>query len=318
MIAGNSKQACIFGGTGFIGRQIVRELAKSGYMVRVATRVPEKAFFLKPAGNVGQIIPFPCNYSQDDDIAAAIRGCDVVINCIGILYEKKKGDFVKIHTDLPRRISLLCKSSNIPRFIHISALGCDKALSQHGQSKIAGERAIFENFASASILRPSVVFGAEDNFFNMFAKLSVILPFLPLIGGGITKFQPVFVGDVCDAVMACLKNNDSIAKVYELGGPEILDFKQIYQRMFDNTHRKKLLVPVPWGVAKIQGAVLGMLPAPLLTKDQVLSLKTDTIVSPNALSFKDLGITPTPMESVLPQYLARYQPGGRFGNKKRA
>ncbi len=312
------KQACIFGGTGFIGRQIVRELARQGYTIKVATRAPERAYFLRTAGNVGQIVPFACNYAEEADIRAAVRGCDVVINCVGILYEKGRSSFTRIHTELPRAIAKACAAEKVSRFIHISALGCDEAHSKYAKSKRNGELAVLENYPAAAILRPGVVFGAEDGFFNMFAKMSVVLPALPLIGGGATKFQPVYVGDVADAVIAVLKNPASAGQVYELGGPEILNFRQIFERLFQQTGRKKILVNLPWGIAKIQGSILGLLPAPPLTADQVESLKTDTVVAPDAASFKDLGIVPTGMDVILPTYLARYRPGGRFGDKKRA
>ncbi len=312
------KQACIFGGSGFIGRQIVRLLAKDGYTIKVASRAPEGAFFLKTAGNVGQVVPFLCDYAKDEDLARAVEGCDLVINCIGILYERRRGDFVRVHTELPRRLSKACRDGGVSKFIHLSALGCDQAFSKYGKSKYAGEQAIFENFPAATMLRPSVVFGAEDNFFNMFARLSVIAPFLPLIGGGKTKFQPVYVGDVASAVMSAAHSVHAGGKIYELGGPDIVTFKDIYQKLFAHTGRPRALLPLPWGLAKIQGHVMGALPSPLLTADQVESLKTDTVVTPQALGLKDLGISPTAMEIVLPTYLARYRPGGRFGDKKRA
>lgn len=312
------KQACIFGGSGFIGRQIVRLLAKEGYIVKVASRAPESAFFLKTAGNVGQIVPMPCDYSKDSDLVRAVQGCDIVINCVGILYERRRGDFLRVHTELPRRISKACRDAGVHRFIHLSALGCDHAQSKYGKSKQAGEQAILENFPAATILRPSVVFGADDNFFNMFARLSVVMPCLPLIGGGKTKFQPVYVGDVAASVMACAHDAKTTGKIFELGGPDILTFKDIYQKLFSYTARPRPLVPLPWCVATLQGHVMGMLPSPLLTADQVESLKTDTVVGAGAFGLKDLGISPTAMDAVLPTYLSRYRPGGRFGDKKRA
>lgn len=312
------KQACIFGGTGFVGRQIVRELARAGYTVKVATRVPERAYFLKTAGNVGQIVPFACQYNDDDSLRAAVKGCDVVINCIGILYEKGKSTFPRIHTELPRGIAKACREEKVGRFVHISALGCDQAHSKYAKSKLNGEMALLENFPAATIFRPSVVFGADDSFFNMFAKLSVVLPMLPLIGGGHTKFQPVYVNDVAHAVTAALNNGGTIGKIYELGGPDILSFRQILERLARETGRMPMLVSLPWGVAKIQGTMMGMLPAPMLTSDQVESLKTDNVVQNGALTFKDLGVAPTDMDVILPTYLARYKQGGRFGDKKRA
>jgi NADH dehydrogenase len=306
--------ACIFGGTGFIGRQIVRELAAKGFRIKVATRIPEQAYALKPSGNVGQIVPVLCSYNDEESIRAAIKGCDLVINCIGILFEKKKGDFTKIHTDLPARIAKICADEKIKTFIHLSALGVDKASSKYAASKLAGEAAIFNNHPKAVILRPSVVFGEDDQFFNMFAGLAQIMPALPLIGGGKTKFQPVFVGDVADAVMVIARDPLPFAgKIIELGGPDIVDFRQIYDLIFRTIHLRRPLIALPWGVSKIQATFLSLMPKPLLTRDQVESLKTDNIVSPDALGFEALGMKPQAMETIVPQYLARFRPGGRFG-----
>jgi uncharacterized protein YbjT (DUF2867 family) len=318
MLANQYKQACIFGGTGFIGRQIVRDLARQGYTIKVASRSPERAYFLRTAGNVGQIVPFACDYSDDASLRAAVKGCDVVINCIGILFEKGKNSFTRIHTELPRAIGKACAAEKIQKLIHISALGCDQAHSKYAKSKRNGEMAVFENFPRATILRPSVVFGVEDNFFNMFAKLSVVLPMLPLIGGGETKLQPVYVGDVAKAVIAAINADQAPGAIYELGGPEVLNFRNIYARLFRETGRKKMLVTLPWGVASLKGKIMGLLPNPPLTADQVETLKTDNIVSGELPTLIDLGIEPTGMDVILPTYLSRYRPGGRFGDKKRA
>ncbi len=314
----NYKKACVFGGSGFIGRQIVRDLAAAGYAVKVATRVPESAYFLKTAGNVGQIVPVACNYHDDASIRNAVKGCDVVVNCIGILFEKGKSTFQKIHADLPAAIATASRAEGVERFVHISALGCDISLSQYGKTKKAGEENILKVFADATILRPGVVFGPEDDFFNMFAKMAALLPALPLIGGGQTKMQPVYVGNVAQAVMAVIADPKTSGHVYELGGPEILNFREIYARLFRETARPRLLISLPWGIAKFKGTVMGILPKPPLTADQVESLKTDSIVTPGAKTFRDLGIVPTGMDAILPSYLARYRPGGRFGDKKRA
>lgn len=312
------KQACIFGGTGFIGRQIVRDLARQGYLIKVASRAPESAYFLRTAGNVGQIVPFACDYGDEGSLRDAVRGCDVVINCVGILHERGHNNFTRLHTELPRAIAKACQNEKVARFVHLSALGCDQAHSKYAKSKRNGEMAIFENFPTATILRPSVVFGVEDNFFNMFAKLSVMLPALPLIGGGHTKLQPIYVGDVAAAVLAAFNDPESQGRIYELGGPEILTFRELYGRLFQETGRKKMLVSLPWGFASIQGRVMGLLPQPLLTADQVETLKADNIVTGEYPGLTDLGMTPTSMDVILPTYLARYRPGGRFGDKKRA
>ena len=308
----NYKIATVFGGTGFVGALVVRELAKRGIRVKVATRVPESAYFLKPAGSVGQIVPFACNYADPASIALAVSGCDYVVNCIGILAEKKKGAFERVHTALPVEIAKACKSAGVKRFVHISALGADQANSHYAQSKLAGEKAVLKTFKTTSILRPSVIFGEGDSFFNMFAEMARYLPALPLIGGGWTRFQPVFVGDVAAAVMACLEREDTPGNIYELGGPEILNFREIYQRLFKFTGRERKLVKIPFCMAKIQAFFMGIIPNPPLTRDQVETLKTDNVVSQKALSLEDLEIQPTALDLILPLYLETYKPGGRF------
>ncbi len=321
----SSRTACIFGGTGFIGRQIVRELARQGVRIKVASRVPERAYDLRPSGTVGQIVPFACDYKDEGSVRAAVQGCDFVVNCIGILFEKGKSNrFDKIHTELPARIAGACADEKVDRFVHISALGADESQSKYAKSKLAGEQAVLEAFPKATILRPSVVFGPDDNFFNMFAKLAVIAPALPLIGGGQTKFQPVYVGDVADAVMAALTraaigDQNPQGKIYELGGPDILSFKEIYETLFEQTARRRALISLPWGLAKFQGAVMNaFMPTPLLTADQVVSLKTDNVVAEGALTLADLGVESTALSTILPTYLARFKPGGRFHGKKAA
>lgn len=317
------KTATIFGGTGFVGTQIVRELAKKGVTVKVATRVPERAYFLRPCGVVGQVVPVQCDYNDAGSIEAAVEGSDYVVNCIGILYERGRQTFQKIHIDVPAMIASACEKQEVERFVHISALGVDKAGSKYAHTKAGGEDAVFNNFKEATILRPSVVFGEDDEFFNMFACLAQISPALPLIGGGETKFQPVFVGDVADAVMAALyhsgvgKDNPQ-GQIYELGGPEVLSFKAIYEKLFHYIGRRRALVPLPFAIAKIQAIFLSLLPKPLLTRDQVESLKTDNVVSDDALTFKDLNIESKSLDLVLPTYLERYRPGGRFGQKEAA
>ena len=312
------KMACVFGGTGFIGRHVVRRLADQGYTVKVATRVPERAYFLKTCGNVGQIVPFACRSGDEAAIRAAVQGCEVVVNCIGILFEKNKSNFTKIHTELPRAIAKACTAEKVSRLIHISALGCEDAQSKYGKSKLNGELAVLENFPRATILRPSVVFGAEDDFFNMFGRMVTILPALPLIGGGKTKFQLVYVGDVAAAVLKAAALSETEGQTYELGGPDILTLRGIYERLFAETGRKRMLISLPWGVAKLQGCMMGLLPKPPLTADQVETLKTDNVVTAEAKTLKDLDIMPTSLDIILPGYLARFKPGGRFGDKKRA
>ncbi|MFN3700628.1 MAG: complex I NDUFA9 subunit family protein [Alphaproteobacteria bacterium] len=314
------KTACIFGGTGFVGRQIVRELAAKGIRIKIATRVPESAYFLRPCGDVGQVVPYFCDYNDPASIQAAVKGCDYVVNCIGILFERKKNSFARIHTDLPANIAKACADEGVSRFVHISALGIENNPSQYAKTKLEGEKAVLANCPQASILRPSIVFGEDDDFFNKFAKLAGILPFLPLIGGGNTRFQPVYVGDVADAALACLfdKTGEYGGKIFALGGPDIVSFKEVYEILFAHIGFRKPLVSLPWGVANMQAALFSLMPTPLLTKDQVLSLKADSVVSDQALTFADLGITPQAMAAILPEYLALYRPGGRFAHQQSA
>lgn len=314
-MAQTQKIATVFGGTGFLGRQIVRELAALGVTVKVATRVPESAYFLKPYGAVGQVVPFSCDYSDAKSIRKAVEGAQYVVNCIGILYEKgKKTKFQKIHTDLPAMIAKACADEKVSRLVHVSALACDKSTSKYAKSKFEGEKAVLSNFSRATILRPSVIFGEGDNFFNMFAELARFVPFLPLIGGGKTLFQPVYVGDVADAaVKALTASGDAYqSKTYQLGGPDVVSFKEIYEKLFAYTGRKRCLVTLPFGVAKVEAAFLSVLPKPLLTPDQVESLKTDNIVDEGVFGFKSFEIVPKSMDLVLPKYMETYKSGGRF------
>lgn len=313
----------IFGGTGFVGKQIVRELANLGMRIKVATRIPERAYDLRPCGVVGQIVPVSCDYNDPASIGHAIKGSEYVINCIGILYKKRKNDFKRVHIQIPDMIARACAQHDVQRFVHISALGVDTGKSRYAKTKAEGEDAIRRSFKNSIILRPSVIFGPDDEFFNMFARMAQILPALPLIGGGKTKFQPVYVGDVADAVVKALQipatdKSSPLGKTYELGGPEVLSFKAIYERLFDYIGYRKQLIPLPWPLARLKGAFLSLLPNPPLTGDQVVSLKTDNIVGEDALTFKDLGITPTGMQLILPQYLKYYRPGSHYSENKEA
>lgn len=313
------KVATIFGGTGFVGRQVVRELAAKGVLVKVATRVPERAYFLKPAGAVGQIVPWAVDCSDDESLSAAIKGSDYVVNCIGILFESgKKANFSKIHTELVSRIGGFCKAHNVERFVHISALGCDRSGSKYAKSKLAGEQAAQDAFEDVCILRPSIIFGEDDGFFNKFAEMSRYMPFLPLIGGGNTKFQPVYVGDVADAVIAALHRKDAKAQIFELGGPEVISFKDVYKKIFKYTGRERGLFVMPFMLAKLQALFMGVLPKPPLTCDQVESLKYDNVLGDDARGLKVLGIKPTAMDVILPTYLESYRQGGRFSELKEA
>ncbi|MGH1404743.1 MAG: complex I NDUFA9 subunit family protein [Alphaproteobacteria bacterium] len=307
--------ATVFGGSGFVGCQIVRELAAKGFTVKIATRVPERANALKPCGAVGQVVPVLCDYSDAHSVREAVKNADYVVNCIGILFEKgKRRRFQNAHVDIPAMIAKSCADEGVSRFVHISALGCDTGTSKYAKSKSEGEEAVLANFPSATVLRPSVIFGADDNFFNMFAEMSRYVPVLPLIGGGKTKFQPVFVGDVADCVMAALTSDGYQGKVYQLGGADVVSLHEIYELLFEHTGRKRSCVSLPFSLAKVQASFLSLLPKPPLTPDQVESLKTDNIVDEKGLNMQHLGVEPTSMDLILPSYLESYQSGGSLSN----
>lgn len=295
----------LFGGTGFLGRYVAAQLAEAGAQVKIVTRHPSAAYLVRSYGGVGQVVPVKASYTSQTEIEALVKGSFAVVNCLGILNEKgKKSTFSHIHTDIPVWIAKACAKHGVPRFIHISALGVDKARSEYAISKISGEHLAKEAFSGTTILRPSVLFGPEDNFFNMFAKMAKILPFLPLIGGGKTRFQPVYVMDVARAVVHSLRDIRSFGHTFELGGPEVLTFKQIYQRLFGYIGTERGLLPMPWWMARIQAALMSILPTPPLTNDQITSLQTDSIVSEGALGFRELEIIPQTMDTIVPHYLS--------------
>ncbi len=317
-----NKIATVFGGTGFIGRYIIAQLAREGATIKVVTRHPSSAYFLRQFGGVGQIVPV-LNDLSPESIERVIAGSDVVVNCMGILFEKRKSKFKTVHEDYARQIAQACAKYNVKRLVHISAAGIDKSQSQYAQTKRAGEAAIRAAFPKATILRPCVVFGAEDNFFNKFAQLSMFSPVLPLIGGGHTKFQPVYVCDVAQAAVNALTETDigaqsPLGKTYDLAGPETLDFKGIYQKIAAVTGRKRILLSLPVFLARIQAALFSVLPTPPLTNDQITSLKTDNVADASAPGLADLAIQPTALDAVLPTYLDHYRSGGRFADRKRA
>ncbi len=311
------KTATIFGGTGFIGRHVVRELAWLGIRIKIASRFPEKAYFLQPCGQTGQISSIYCDYSSQESILKTVEEADYVINCTGILNERKKGDFNKVHAQIPGMIAQACAKSNVERFVHISALGIDISNARYAASKRAGEKKIREFFPESIILRPSLVFGPDDDFFNKLARLSSFLPALPLIGGGKTRFQPVYVGDIADAVINAITPPGNvpispIGKTFQLGGPEIMTFRDIIEKLLHYSCRNRLLVNVPWIMAKLQASILSCLPGKLLTIDQVELLRTDNIVSEDALTLENFGIIAKDLDTVLPAYLEKYCSEGNY------
>ena len=310
----------IYGGSGFIGRHVVRALAKTGARMRIAVRRPELAGFLQPLGGVGQIIPVQANVRYPDSLLAAANGADAVINLVGILSPSGKQTFKAVQDEGARHVAEAARAAGAKAFVHMSAIGADaNSPSVYARTKAAGEAAVKEVIPDAVILRPSVVFGPEDEFFNRFAALARLSPALPLIGGGKTRFQPVFVGDVAKAVIAALTGKAQAGAMYELGGPEILSMREVMERVLTYTMRKRMLVPLPFPLAKLQGAILQLLPNPPLTLDQVRLLEKDNVVSEAAKrdrrTLEGLGIVdPVAVEAVVPDYLEQYRPKGQFSD----
>jgi NADH dehydrogenase len=310
--------ATVFGGSGFIGRYVVRELARAGWRVRVAGRRPDQALFLRPMGVVGQVTPVWCDIGDDASTGAALADAAVAVNLVGILAESGRQRFERIHHEGPGRIARLAAAGGCRRLVHVSAIGASpEAPSAYGRSKAAGEAAVRQAFPAAVILRPSIVFGPEDGSFNLFAALVRALPAVPLIGGGGTRFQPVWVADVAAAVMASLERPEAPGRTYELGGPRVYTFAELMELVLKTTGRRRLKMTIPWGLARLQAAVLGVLPGRVLTPDQVRQLTVDNVVSADALTLRDLEIEPTPAEAILPTYLDRFRPGGQFARSLR-
>ena len=306
----NNARITVFGGTGFLGRHIVKRLAKAGYRLRIATRRPNEALFLKTNGTPGQIEIVQANIRDDASTAAALEGANGVVNAVGILFESGKQKFHALQAEGARRIGEAAKAAGIDHMVHVSAIGADAtSASLYAQSKAAGEAAIMEALPQAHILRPSIVVGPEDDFFNRFAAMAMLAPALPLIGGGVTKYQPVSVFDVAAAVEACFAGAE--AGLYELGGPHVYSFKELMELMLDEINRDRLLVPLPFMTAGVIAAFAQFMPKPLLTPDQLILLKSDNLVADGARGFEALNVTPQPIASLLPDYLARYRPSGK-------
>jgi NADH dehydrogenase len=308
-----SKLVTIFGASGFVGRHTVRALAKASWRIRAVSRQPNLAMFLLPAGFPGQIQLTKANVNDEESVARALEGADAVVNLVGVLSGSGEQGFEVLHSDAPARLAKLAAAAGIQTLVHVSAIGADSnAASAYAESKGRGEKKLREAFPEATILRPSLVFGPEDAFFNKFAALARLLPALPLIGGGHTKFQPVYVGDVAAAILAVLNDPSTRGKTYELGGPAVYTFKELLEIVLRESARRRLLVPVPFFVASIKAFFLGLWPKPLLTMDQVTQLKSDNVVQAGALGFADLGLVPDALEAVVPSYLWRFRPKGQF------
>ena len=302
--------ATVFGGSGFIGRYVVKRLAGKGFVVRVAVRDPEGALFLKPMGAVGQIVPLYTSITREPTVQRAVAGADLVVNCVGILSEQGSGDFQRIHADGAGLVARLAAAAGVARLVHISAIGANaNAPSRYAASKGIGESLVRDAFAAATILRPSVVFGPEDQFFNRFAAIARVLPIMPVICGD-TRFQPVYVGDVADAVIAALTRADAAGAIYELGGPRIWSMRELLGYVSRETGRPRHMIDVPAGLAQLQARLMEWLPGKPLTRDQLLMLHSDNVVGDAMPGLAELGIVPTPAELVVPGYLRRFRPGG--------
>ena len=303
----------ILGASGFIGRYVVRDLARDGAVIAACGRNAATAGFLRPMGDVGQIATFSADLGDERALAAVVEGADAVVNLVGILYESGKQRFDLAHHRGPQKLAALAKSAGVKRLVHVSALGADaNSRSAYSRSKAEGEAAVRAAFPGATILRPSLVFGPEDTFFNRFGAMARFSPVLPLIGGGATKFQPVYVGDVADAVAAVLSRNDTAGKTYELAGPAVFTLRQLFELILHVIGRKRLLMSVPFGLASLEAFFLEWLPNPLLTRDQVRLLRQDSIAAPGMPGLAELGIAPTALELILPTYLDRFRHPGRF------
>jgi len=307
----------IIGGSGFAGRHIVRALAQRGYRIRVACRRPDLAGYLQPLGNTGQIMAVQANVRYPASLAAACEGAYAVINLTGVLHSAGAQSFDAVHVFGAEASAKAAKAARARVFIQMSAIGADAGSSAaYARSKAEGEARARASFPGTIVLRPSIIFGPEDSFFNRFAELARFSPFLPLIGGGQTQFQPVFAGDVGEAVARLVDAGEADGKTYELGGPETFSFKELMQFTLNTIGRSRALLPLPWGIAKVQAAIMGLMPNPILTLDQVEMLRHDNVVSEEARreqrTLEGLGVTPQGIEGIVPGYLYRYRKAGQF------
>ena len=311
----------VFGGSGFLGKYVIRELVKEGWRVRAAVRRPHTAQELKVIGNVGQVQLVQANLRFAKSVERAVAGSDGVINLVSVLFEEGKQSFENLHVRGAETLAQAAAAEGIRNFVQVSAIGADQeSESDYTRTKAEGEQAVRDAIPTADIMRPSILFGAEDQFFNRFAAMTQLAPALPLLGGGTTKFQPVYVGDVAQAI-AKVATQGTSGKTYELGGPRTYSFKELMHFMLETIDRKRYLAPVPWFAANMMGfagEISGAAPLvkPFLTRDQVKNLKIDNVVSDDALSFSDLGIKLETIEAIVPSYLGRYRKYGQFHEKR--
>ena len=314
-----SKLVTIFGGSGFVGRYIARRMAKEGWRVRVAVRRPNEALFVRPYGTPGQVEPLACNIRDDASVRAMIHGADAVVNCVGILNRSGKNTFDAVQAEGAGRIARIATEAGVAQLVHVSAIGADaQSDSDYARSKADGEAAVLAAFPSAVILRPSIIFGTEDGFFNRFAGMTRMGPILPVVGAG-TRFQPVHVDDVARAAVKGVLGQ-AAPGIYELGGPDVDTVRGLMGRMLKVVQRRRAVINVPFFMARIMGfgfdmvqaVTLGLIENKMITRDQVRNLARDNVVAPGARGFADLGISPTSMEAVLPEYLWRFRASGQY------
>ena len=297
------KTITVFGGTGFVGRNLISKLAKKGFKIIVPTRNPYLHGYLKPLGEPGQIEVIKFHFSDLDHLRSLIQDSEYVINCIGILYESKDQTFNNLHHLFPKFLSSVLNKEVTKRFIHISALGVnEESRSLYIKSKLSGEKAVIENFNNSIILRPSIIFGVDDNFFNLFNKLINLLPVIPLVGAH-SKFQPCYVGDISDAIINIIDNHKINNGIYELGGPNIYSFKELIEVLLKQLNKKRLIIELPEFVAGIQARIMQLFPKPLLTVDQIEILKSDNVCTGSIPSFNNLDVQPLSIETILPNYM---------------
>jgi len=306
----------VYGGSGFLGRHVVRALARRNYRIRVAVRRPELAGFLQPLGRVGQIHAVQTNLRHAPSVEMAARDAQVLVNLVGILFERGRQRFDAVHAYGAEQVALAANAHGA-RMVHVSAIGADaNSSSVYGRSKANAEHLALAAQPSTTIMRPSILFGPEDDFFNRFAALARISPALPLVGGGLTRFQPVFVGDVASAIADAVDGKTRPGTVYELGGPDVRTFRELMQFVLTTIERKRLLVSLPFFMARAQATFLQYFPKPVLTPDQVELLRSDNVVSQAATSeartLQGLGIDPAPIEAIVPSYLWRFRKTGQF------
>jgi NADH dehydrogenase len=300
------RKVAIFGGTGFIGRYVIRALVPTRASLLACARRPRPGEFTP--GELGQVVSVAANVASENSVAECVRGADVVINLVGILFQRRRRSFHAMHVEAAERVARAAAQAGAKRLIHFSALGASpRSHSEYARTKAEGEKAVRFAFPEATLVRPSIVFGPEDDFFNKFAMIARLSPALPLIGGGRTRFQPVYAGDIGQAVAAMVARDGTAGQTLELGGPHVYTFKELMQRMLKETGRRRLLVPVPFGVASFGAWFTEFLPKPPLTRDQVRLLRSDNVVGEDALGLKALGIAPTSCEVILPTYLSRYR-----------